>query len=107
MTRAASWLKDNEGWKSFLAFIYALICVFDFIVVPIWIGLNRPSNESIDQRLHQIHMHEMGDDIAKEMVKPLTYQHEPFTLKGGGLFHLSFGALLTGSALSRRNDMPK
>ena len=102
MTRAASWLKENEGWKSFLAFIYALICVFDFIAVPIWIGLNRPSNQSIDQRLHQIHMHEMGNDIAKEMVKPLTYQHEPFTLKGGGLFHLSFGALLTGSALSKR-----
>jgi hypothetical protein len=36
------------------------------------------------------------------MVKPLTYQHEPFTLKGGGLFHLSFGALLTGSAVSRK-----
>jgi len=47
-------------------------------------------------------MHEMGNDIAREMVKPLTYQHEPFTLKGGGLFHLSFGALLTGSALSKR-----
>ena len=102
MTRAASWLKENEGWKSFLAFIYALICVFDFIVVLIWIGLNRPSNQSIDQRLHQIHMHEMGNEIAREMVKPLTYQHEPFTLKGGGLFHLSFGALLTGSALSKR-----
>jgi len=43
----------------------------------------------------------MGNDIAREMVKPLTYQHEPFTLKGGGLFHLSFGALLTGSAVAR------
>ena len=102
MVRAVYWLKDNDGWKAFLAAVYALICVFDFIVVPVWIGLHRPTNEIIDQRLHQIHMHGMGDDIAKEMVKPLTYQHDPFTLKGGGLFHLSFGALLTGSALARK-----
>lgn len=85
-----------------LASVYAIICIFDFIVVPIWIGLNRPSNAVIDERLHQIHEHEMGDSIARQMVKPLTHQHEPFTLKGGGLFHLSFGALLTGSAVSRK-----
>jgi len=85
-----------------LATVYAIICIFDFIVVPIWIGLNRPSNFSMDERLHQIHTHKMGESIAREMVKPLTYQHEPFTLKGGGLFHLSFGALLTGSAVSRK-----
>ena len=102
MTRAANWLKEHEGWKSMLAGVYAFICLFDFVVVPIWIGLNRPSNAIIDERLHQIHEHEMGDGIARQMVKPLTHQHEPFTLKGGGLFHLSFGALLTGSAVARR-----
>lgn len=104
MTRAVNWLKENEGWKPFLAFVYALICVFDFIVVPVWIGLNRPSNAKIEERLHQIHQHQMSPALAQEMVKPLTYQHEPFTLKGGGLFHLSFGALLTGSALTRRSE---
>ena len=101
MTRAANWLRKNDGWKSMLASVYAIICIFDFIVVPIWIGLHRPSNASMDERLHQIHTHGMSESIASEMVKPLTYQHEPFTLKGGGLFHLSFGALLTGSAVSR------
>ena len=102
MTRAANWLREHDGWKSMLAFVYAIICIFDFVVVPIWIGLNRPSNAVIDERLHQIHEHGMDTSIARQMVKPLTYQHEPFTLKGGGLFHLSFGALLTGSAVSRR-----
>ena len=28
-------------------------------------------------------------------------EHEPFTLKGGGLFHLSYGAILTGSTLNK------
>jgi hypothetical protein len=37
--------------------------------------------------------------VQMEYLKKLVSQHEPFTLKGGGLFHLSFGAILTGSAL--------
>jgi len=35
--------------------------------------------------------------VQMEYLKKLVSQHEPFTLKGGGLFHLAFGALLTGS----------
>ena len=36
--------------------------------------------------------------IQLELMKKLTGQHNPFTLMGGGLFHLAFGAILTGSA---------
>ena len=102
MAKVKNWLTADEGWKAMLATIYALICIFDFVVVPIWIGLNRPSNEIIEQRLHQIHEHKMPPELSKQMIKPLNYQHDPYTLKGGGLFHLSFGALLTGSALNKR-----
>jgi hypothetical protein len=37
--------------------------------------------------------------IQLELMKKLTAQHNPFTLMGGGLFHLAFGAILTGSAV--------
>jgi hypothetical protein len=37
--------------------------------------------------------------IRIELMKKLTGQHNPFTLMGGGLFHLAFGAILTGSAI--------
>jgi hypothetical protein len=36
--------------------------------------------------------------VQMELMKTLTSQHSPFTLMGGGLFHLAFGAILTGSA---------
>jgi hypothetical protein len=36
--------------------------------------------------------------VQMELMKKLTAQHSPFTLMGGGLFHLAFGAILTGSA---------
>jgi hypothetical protein len=37
--------------------------------------------------------------VQLELMKKLTGQHSPFTLMGGGLFHLAFGAILTGSAV--------
>ena len=37
--------------------------------------------------------------IRLELMKKLTGHHNPFTLMGGGLFHLAFGAILTGSAV--------
>jgi hypothetical protein len=36
--------------------------------------------------------------VQMELMKKLTGQHSPFTLMNGGLFHLAFGAILTGSA---------
>ena len=39
--------------------------------------------------------------IQLELMKKLTGQHNPFTLMGGGLFHLAFGAILTGSAFGQ------
>ena len=40
--------------------------------------------------------------VQMELMKKLTGQHEPFTLLGGGLFHLAFGAILTGSSLASK-----
>jgi hypothetical protein len=37
--------------------------------------------------------------VQMELMTKLTGQHDPFTLMGGGLFHLAFGAILTGSAV--------
>jgi hypothetical protein len=40
--------------------------------------------------------------VQMELMKKLTGQHQPFTLMGGGLFHLAFGAILTGSAFAEK-----
>jgi len=42
--------------------------------------------------------------VQMELMKKLTGQHNPFTLMGGGLFHLAFGAILTGSAFAKHED---
>jgi hypothetical protein len=62
--------------------------------VPIWYGLNRPDISELMKIVN-----ETQDTLVRlDLLKTLVSQHSPFTLMGGGLFHLAFGAILTGSA---------
>ena len=58
----------RDEWKAILAYVYAFICFFDFVVVPSWIGINRPPI----------------DDLAYlniEKFKQVWQHHQPFTLQ--------------------------
>tara|TARA_R110000824_G_C15121802_1_gene668189 strand:- start:964 stop:1230 length:267 start_codon:yes stop_codon:yes gene_type:complete len=84
-------------WRWTALIVYLIICVYDFIIVPVWFGLNRPDLGFFITQLNSIE----DPLIQLELMKKMTGQHNPFTLMGGGLFHLSFGALLTGSFLGK------
>jgi hypothetical protein len=73
--------------------IYLLICFYDFLFTPIWWGLNRPDISSFMEIMSTV------DDalIRQQLMIKLTGQHSPFTLLGGGLFHLTFLSILTAS----------
>lgn len=92
-----NWCSERDGWQSLAGVVYLVICVFDFVVVPAWIGINRVD---VTAMIDVEHFSTIDPSIQLRLIESLTYQHEPFTLKGGGLFHLAFGALLTGSALT-------
>jgi len=64
------------------------------MVVPVWYGLNRPNISEFMDILNAT----PEPMVQMELMKKLTGQHSPFTLMNGGLFHLAFGAILTGSA---------
>jgi hypothetical protein len=67
------------------------------MLVPIYYGIARIDLDLAD---YMQYLSLIEDPLVQmEYLKKLVSQHEPFTLKGGGLFHLSFGAILTGSAL--------
>ncbi len=81
-------------WRWTALSVYLVICLYDFMVVPIWYGLNRPDLATFIEILNTV-----GDPLIQlELMKKMTGQHSPFTLMGGGIFHLAFGAILTGSA---------
>jgi len=81
-------------WRWTALSVYLVICLYDFMVVPIWYGLNRPDLATFIEILNTVE----DPLIQLELMKKMTGQHNPFTLMGGGIFHLAFGAILTGSA---------
>jgi hypothetical protein len=87
-------LKSQMRWRWSALILYLCICFYDFMFVPIWYGLNRPELSIFIDILNTVE----DPLIQLELMKKMTGQHNPFTLMGGGLFHLAFGAILTGSA---------
>ena len=89
-----------DYWRWTALIVYLVICIYDFMVVPIYYGFARMGLDLAD---YMGHIQAIEDPMVQmEYLKKLVSQHEPFTLKGGGLFHLAFGALLTGSAIGNR-----
>ena len=88
-------MNSIHTWRWTALIVYLVICIYDFMVVPIYNGIARMGLDLAD---YMSHLKEIEDPLVQmEYLKKLVSQHEPFTLKGGGLFHLAFGALLTGS----------
>ena len=90
--------KSTITWRWTTLILYLLICFYDFMFCPIWYGLNRPDISQFMEIINST----TEPMVQMELMKKLTGQHNPFTLMGGGLFHLAFGAILTGSAFSGR-----
>lgn len=65
-------------WRPLCAIVYLILCVWDFLIAPICFSLLQ---------------YWVGGDT--------TLQWQPLTIIGGGLLHLSFGAILGVSAYSR------
>ena len=89
-------------WRNIVVTVYLIICIYDFMFVPIYYGIARMGLDLAD---YMSHLQEIEDPLVQlEYLKRLVSQHEPFTLKGGGLFHLSFGAIITGSVFGKNKD---
>ena len=82
-------------WRWAALSIYLLVVFYDFIFCPIWWGLNRPDISEFMEIMATVE----DPIIRQQLMTKLVGQHSPFTLLGGGLFHLAFGAILTGSAV--------
>jgi hypothetical protein len=74
------WLQKK--WRPITAVVYLVICVFDFMLFPIFWSAFLMFSETAD----------------------VTIAWDPLTLKGAGLFHLAFGAILGVSAFTRGQE---
>lgn len=93
--------KLPETWKLLAVSVYLIICLFDFWLMPVYrTHLNQQfildaANEVEPE--NRAYILEVIDRIALEKWTPVTTQGV-----GGVIFHVSFGILMTGSALTRR-----
>jgi hypothetical protein len=99
MSKMFVWLQKDEGWKTLLAITYAAICIFDFVISPIMWNIDREHAMALANTLANDAT--ANKDIAMKMLDSAWRTHVPYTLQGTGMFHLAFGALLTGSAISK------
>ncbi len=86
-------------WKPAAAVVYLLICIFDFVIVPTYLGLWAP-------KLHDIifAIKDLPADAQAAVLNLKLAAWEPLTLKGGGLFHVAFGAILGATVWSRGQE---
>jgi len=74
-----NWL--NTKWRPAMAWMYMSVCIFDFMIAPIFWSLVQVFGKGVVQN-----------------------QWNPLTLQGAGFFHLSMGAILGITAYGRTQE---
>lgn len=91
-----SWLV--RYWRPAAAWTYLLICVFDFIIMPVY---TQKTNLGINDIIIVTDKLRPEDKVSAMNVLIKKNEWEPLTLAGGGMFHIAFGAILGVAAWTR------
>lgn len=95
-----SWL--GVYWRPAAAIVYLVINIFDFLIFPIYFNTNTPTLGSL-----VLSIKDLPADSQNIILNMKLAAWEPLTLKGGAMFHLSFGAILTGATIFRGQERIK
>lgn len=90
-----SWL--NRTWRPAAAVVYLIICLFDFVIAPAFMGFKSSNIAMMSQSLKGL-----DPAVAIAIIQNRT-PWIPLTMQGSGLFHVAFGAILGVAAWTRGN----
>lgn len=90
----------DKLWKTACAIVYLAVCILDFIVMPGYIMYKHDTKVEYYERIAKTFKDH--PDVMEKVVGQKMSDWSPYTLRGAGMFHLSFGAILTGSILGRK-----
>jgi hypothetical protein len=94
----------KKFWRPIAAYVYLGICIFDFVGMPIYVTyLNEQVNSEAFAEVRALQDKEVKLK-ALEQLDLGSQEWTPLTLQGGGLFHLSFGAILGVAAFTRGQE---
>lgn len=91
----------KKYWRPMAAVVYLLICIFDFVIMP---SIVEASNtKASNQQAVELALKFAEPAAQIQALQAFTEKRawNPLTLLGGGLFHISFGAIIGVSAWTR------
>ena len=86
-------------WKPAAAIIYLAICIFDFIIAPVYLNMKGDSLSSLILAIR-----DLSPDAQVIVLNLKLAAWEPLTLKGSGVFHMAFGAILGATVWARGQE---
>jgi len=95
LDQAETWL--NRTWRPAAAVVYLIICMFDFVIAPAFMGFKSANIAQMSQSLKGL-----DPAVAIAIIQNRT-PWVPLTMSGSGLFHVAFGAILGVAAWTRGN----
>lgn len=95
LDQAESWL--NRTWRPAAAVVYLIICLFDFVIAPAFMGFKSANIAQMANSLKGL-----DSAVAIAIIQNRT-PWIPLTMQGSGLFHVAFGAILGVAAWTRGN----
>jgi len=90
------WMKSY--WRPAMAFVYMAICIFDFILMPIYTERN---DIKFDKAVELVRQLPEKDQVMALQILTKESVWNPITLKEGGFIHIAFGFILGISAWTR------
>ena len=92
----------RRNWRPAAAIVYLLICIFDFVLMPMRLTRfeEQRDYDVLFQQIQKLDNPQAQVALINKLNMSVQ-EWSPLTLGGGGMFHLAFGALLTGAAVTR------
>ena len=85
-------------WRPAAAWIYLAICIFDFVLMPLYVA---KTNLKLEDVVKVASTFEGAEKLGALTLLMKKNTWEPLTVMESGMFHLSFGAILGVAAYTR------
>jgi hypothetical protein len=93
----------KKYWRPAAAFIYLIIVMFDFLIMPVIFEYHDAFDPSeVIENVVKFEKSEVQIVALNKFTEKRTWS--PLTILGGGMFHLSFGAILGLAAWTRGQE---
>lgn len=92
-----------QSWRHVAAYVYLSICLFDFVAMPLIYEVRNPHTSDAEIISHVLRVDPDSQVTALQILKN-ERTWSPLTTLGGGVFHMSFGAILGAAAFTRGGE---